>query len=107
MVLYMYNKLSLLENIPECLVVIVIGLCIGLYLRFMYWENAYAKVSHVEPHTYFLLLLPPIMFHVGFSMNSSTFFRNIWVINSFAIGGTLLSSLIFGIVLYYILGLKR
>ena len=43
------------------------------------------------------------MFQVGFSMNASTFFRNILTINAFAIGGTFLSSLIFGTILYYLL----
>ena len=60
---------------------------------------------NLEPHTYFLLLLPPIMFQIGFSMNAFTFFRNIWTINAFAIGSTLISSTVFGLVLFYSLKL--
>ena len=43
------------------------------------------------------------MFQVGFSMNADTFIKNIYVINTLAIGATILSSLIFGGVLFYAL----
>lgn len=34
-------------------------------------------------------------------MNAETFFRNIMTINAFAIGATILSSIIFGTIVYY------
>lgn len=106
LVLFIYNKIPFLDRFPECIIAVILGICIGLYLRFGYTNENLITAVRFEPHTYFLLLLPPIMFQVGFSMNAFTFFRNIWTINAFAIGGTLISSLSFGTVIYYILRLS-
>jgi len=106
LVLFIYNKIPFLDRFPECIIAVILGICIGLYLRFGYTNENLITAVRFEPHTYFLLLLPPIMFQVGFSMNAFTFFRNIWTINAFAIGGTLISSLSFGTVIYYLLRLS-
>jgi NhaP-type Na+/H+ or K+/H+ antiporter len=104
MVLYLYSKITILERFPECMVAILLGISIGLYIRYGMGYTDMSDIVDFEPKTYFLLLLPPIMFQVGFSMNSQTFFRNIMTINAYAIGATFMSSFIFGVVLYYSLG---
>lgn len=101
LVLYLYNKIPLLGRFPECIIALILGTVIGLYLRFGHLHDHHLKHLKFDPHTYFLFLLPPIMFQVGFSMNMTTFFRNIFAINAFAIGGTILSSTIFGVIIYY------
>lgn len=104
LLLYLYIKIPCLENFPESIAAVVLGMCIGLYLRYHYGDRGQEgllKILQFEPHTYFLFLLPPIMFQVGFSMNASTFIRNIWTINSYAIFGTFVSSTIFSLIFYY------
>ena len=103
LVLYLYNQIPFLERFPEWMIAVILGIIIGLYLRFFSFDTQVETILHFESHTYFLLFLPPIMFQVGFSMNADTFFKNIKVINAFAIGSTILSSLLFGTVLYYAL----
>lgn len=81
----------------------LIGICIGLYLKYFYFEEGFERLTHLGPQTYFLFLIPPILYQVGFSMNAPTFFRNLSVINTFAIGATIISSLVFGTIIYYCL----
>lgn len=104
LLLYLYIKIPCLENFPESIAAVILGILIGFYFKYHYGDEdqeGLIKILQFEPHTYFLFLLPPIMFQVGFSMNASTFFRNILTINSFAILGTFLSSAFFSLILYY------
>jgi solute carrier family 9 (sodium/hydrogen exchanger), member 8 len=47
------------------------------------------------------MLLPPIMFDAGFTLNKANFFANIFPIASFAIFGTIIASLVFSLVIYF------
>lgn len=58
------------------------------------------SILSFEPHAFFLLLLPPIMFDAGFSLNKVNFFSNIFPIASFAIFGTIIASIVFSLVIY-------
>lgn len=107
LILYMYIKLPWLTNFPESIAAVILGFCIGLFLKYHYSDHQQGgiiKILQFDPHTYFLFLLPPIMFQIGFSMNTSTFLRNIITINFFAILGTFVSSAVFSLLLYYTLG---
>ena len=107
LILYMYIKLPWLTNFPESIAAVVLGLCIGMFLKYHFEDNhqvGIIKILQFDPHTYLLFLLPPIMFQIGFSMNTSTFLRNIATINFFAILGTFISSIVFSFMLYYTLG---
>lgn len=104
MLLYVYIKIPCLENFPECIAAVVLGLIIGACLKYHYSDSnkeGFLKILQFEPHAYFLFLLPPIMFQVGFSMNASTFFRNILTINTYAILGTFVSSGLFSLFFYF------
>ena len=101
LVLYLYSKIEFLERFPESIIGLIFGAIIGICLRFSHFYNEYLKDMKFDTHAYFLFLLPPIMFQVGFSMNASTFFRNIGTINAYAIGGTLLASALYGTVVYF------
>ena len=104
LVLFLYNKVPMLERFPECIIAILLGVFLGLYIRFF---SSHHDLIHFDSRSYYLLLLPPIMFQLGFSMNAPTFFRNIMTINAFAVGGTILSSLLFGTILFYALQLTE
>lgn len=107
LLLYLYTKVSFLENFPECIAAVVMGLAIGYYFRYHYGEEdeeeGLLSFLQFEPHTYILFLLPPIMFQTGFSMNASTFLRNIVPINIYAVLGTFISSIVYSIIFYYAL----
>ena len=102
LLLYLYIKIPCLENFPESIAAVILGILIGSYFRYKYDEAlSLLKILQFEPHTCMLFLLPPIMFQVGFSMNASTFFRNILTINSYAIFGTFLWSGAYSLIFFY------
>lgn len=99
--LYIYNKIHSLEVFPESIASIILGIVVGLFFKSHYKNTGLLNILEFEPHTFFLFLLPPIMFQAGFSMRASTFFRNVIVINSFAIFATIIASFVFSFVFYY------
>ena len=60
--LYAYNKIEILEIFPESIAAIVIGIFIGIIMKSFYKESGLIKIVAFEPHTFFLFMLPPIMF---------------------------------------------
>jgi len=46
------------------------------------------------------MLLPPIMFDAGFTLNKANFFANIVPITAFAVFGTIIASIVFSLVIY-------
>jgi sodium/hydrogen exchanger 8 len=99
--LYIYNKIHQLEVLPESIAAIILGIIVGLFFKSHYKNTGLLNILEFEPHTFFLFLLPPIMFQAGFSMRTETFFRNILVINSFAIFATIIASFIFSFIFWY------
>jgi sodium/hydrogen exchanger 8 len=101
LMLYAYNQLPILEKFPEWIAAVILGVIIGVLFRLYHSEYGLGDILKFEPHTYFLLLLPPIMFQAGFSMNASTFFRNLVPINAFSVLGTLIASGLFTALIFY------
>jgi solute carrier family 9 (sodium/hydrogen exchanger), member 8 len=101
LLLYLYNMVEALHIFPESIAAIIIGIGIGIFFKVAYGKHGMVDFLEFEPHTFFLILLPPIMFQAGFNLDMGTFLRNIKTINMYAIFATLIASFVFGIIFYY------
>lgn len=101
LLLYLYNMVHQLHIFPESIAAIIIGIGIGIFFKVAHGRTGMVNFLEFEPHTFFLLLLPPIMFQAGFSLDMSTFLRNVRTINMYAIFATIIASFVFGVLFYY------
>lgn len=101
LLLYLYNMIKELHIFPESIAAILIGILIGFYFKIIHGHSGLINVIEFEPHLFFLILIPPIMFQAGFWLDMKTFFRNIFTINAYAIFGTIIASFVFGGIFYY------
>ncbi|XP_015783675.1 LOW QUALITY PROTEIN: sodium/hydrogen exchanger 8-like [Tetranychus urticae] len=94
--------------IPESLAVVLLGALIGLVTKMISNQHLgdWQREEMFNPTTFFLLLLPPIMYESGYNLHKGNFFQNIGSILVFAIVGTTISALVIGGGIY-ILGLMN
>lgn len=95
-----------IQFIPESLAVVLLGSGIGFATKYISSQNLgdWQREEMFNPTTFFLLLLPPIMYESGYNLHKGNFFQNIGSILVFAIVGTTISALVIGGGIY-ILGL--
>ena len=93
---------------------IIMGMLLGLLLRgyFVFKANEddsdpnaartfFVETAQFDAETFFLLLLPPIIFDAGYNMKKARFIRNFESVLTFAFLGTLVSTFIIGAIIYY------
>uniref|UniRef100_A0ABD2WHF8 Sodium/hydrogen exchanger n=1 Tax=Trichogramma kaykai TaxID=54128 RepID=A0ABD2WHF8_9HYME len=59
-----------------------------------------AKKATFDPEIFFNIILPPIIFHAGYSLKRKYFFRNLGAILMYALVGTTVSSFVIGTLMY-------
>eukprot|EP00727_Mastigamoeba_balamuthi_P008620 m51a1_g4380 putative sodium hydrogen exchanger 3 (234) ;mRNA; r:332269-333024 len=87
----------------ESCAVLVLGTVVGLAAQFVAGAINFEVESHNFARVFFLVLFPPVIFNAGFTMRKRVFARNLWTILAFAVLGTLISTLIVGL-LTFVLG---
>ena len=81
---------------------IILGIAIGCYIKiFSETEIEIINVIEFDPNAFFLIILPPIMFDAGFSMDRLGFFQNIGTILTFSLLGTFIVACSFGFLIFW------
>eukprot|EP01026_Neomeris_dumetosa_P005986 TRINITY_DN11847_c0_g2_i1.p1 TRINITY_DN11847_c0_g2~~TRINITY_DN11847_c0_g2_i1.p1 ORF type:complete len:342 (+),score=41.25 TRINITY_DN11847_c0_g2_i1:144-1028(+) len=79
---------------------LLLGIFVGFMAKVTQGEDEYSKSIDFKTDFFFIVLLPPIIFEAGFSLDVVPFFRNIGGICWFAFLGTTLSSFAIGLTMF-------
>ena len=84
---------------------IILGIILGFGYSILNPKASFNDALFFKPQIFFLILIPPIMFEAGFSLKRTDFFNNIGTILILAVIGTMLTAIIFGVLLYTVCNL--
>jgi CPA1 family monovalent cation:H+ antiporter len=85
-------------RLPYAIALVVTGLAIG--------APRLLPHAHLEPHTLFTVFLPPLLFEASIHLRAAALRRHWPAITIFALGGTLVSTAVIGLLAWPLLGLS-
>ncbi|VDN13659.1 unnamed protein product, partial [Dibothriocephalus latus] len=88
------------ELLPESMVLIVLGVCIGCIVRFASRLDIETTMWNLNPEMFFEFLLPPIVLESAYCLYNRTFGEYLGIILVYAVCGTILNFFIIGFVMY-------
>ncbi|KAK9325113.1 Cation/H+ exchanger [Lipomyces orientalis] len=94
-----YLQVRKIQAVHETVVSIFAGMIVGLIIRISPGHYIQDAVSFKSSY-FFNMLLPPIILNCGYELHLANFSRNIGTILTFAFGGTFVSSVVLGCILY-------
>ena len=86
--------------IPEAGATLLLGIFVGLVMWSADATQRLTQNVDFNEEIFFFLLLPPIIFESGFSLETKSFFRNFDGICALAFGGTLISTVVVGVFVW-------
>jgi len=84
--------------LPESAAYLIVGIIIGLIAKFGLKDDS---LFVFQPELFFFLMLPPIIFEAGYSLERKRFFENFGAILLYAMFGTLISTFVVGYMTFY------
>ena len=86
------------RHVPSSLAAVLVGALLGLVLRQLGAESAPSLHSLLffDEEMFLYVLLPPIIFEAGFSIEKRYFFNNLATILLFAVAGTIFTTFVIG-----------
>jgi sodium/hydrogen exchanger 8 len=85
-------------SLPESSGALLVGVFIGGIAR---CSTDRLELFVFSPEVFFFVLLPPIMFEAGYSIDRKGFFENIGAITLYAMFGTIISTFVVGYLCFY------
>lgn len=83
-------------TLPDCIIYVFAGIIVGTGLRLTGRADT-AGSALPNQQEFFLFIIPPIIFEAGYSMNKKSFFEEAIPIFLFAVVGTIITALVFGV----------
>jgi solute carrier family 9 (sodium/hydrogen exchanger), member 8 len=86
--------------LPESAAVMAIGAVLGGIVKAASQSQEEMSFLAFNPELFFFVLLPPIIFEAGYTLNKKGFFSNFTTILLYAVVGTLISTMVVGMFMY-------